>query len=331
MGVRTGEREHEGGGARLASDKPRAAGSHWPRIVSGGAIAGSALVVVVTSWSALLANSLAYPLVVLAALVCGVLLVVTGVRSRSRAVTGVFGSLLRLLAMIGAFGLAIGVLVLRPYVATPVALEALTSDEAVTITDTRARTTYEPARDQGASLVLYPGARVDPRAYAVLARGIAEEGHRVVVLKCPFDIAFLCPLPPDPALTSDGPWVLAGHSLGGVVASQVADGEVSTADGLVFWASYPLPDLSSRDDLSVASILGERDSLTTVRDVTSRKDLLPTDTAYTLIPGAVHSYFGDYGDQPRDGEPTVDRDDAQAEIIQATVAALRETTASGPR
>ena len=309
----------------MSSENVRAPGSHWPRIVSGVAITGAAVVAVATTWSAMLANSPAYPLAVLAAMVAGVLLVLTGARSRSRASTGVFGSVLRLLAMAGGLGLAIAVLVLRPFEATPVALDALESDDSVSISDSRDRTTYNPTSQRGASLVLYPGARVDPRAYAVLARAIAEEGHRVVVLKCPFDIAFLCPQPPDPAALSDDAWAVAGHSLGGVVASQVADSE-ATADGLIFWASYPLPDLSSRNDLHVASVFGESDGLTTFRDVTSRKDLLPADTVYTVIPGAIHSYFGDYGEQPGDGQPSVDRNVAQAEIVRATVAALQQTT-----
>lgn len=315
----------------MASDRVRAARSHWPRIVSGVAIAGAAIVAFGTSWGAMMANSLAYPLVVLAALAAGVLLVATGVLSDSRAVTGVFGSILRLLAMVAGIGLAAVVLVLRPLVATPVALDAIESDADVTISDTRAHTTYDPTSPAGASLVLYPGARVDPRAYAVLARGVAEEGHRVVVLKCPFDIAFLCPQPPDAGLAPDGPWAIGGHSLGGVVASQVTDSAASTADGLVFWASYPLPDLSGRDDLAVASVFGERDGLTTFLDVTSRKDLLPDDTVYTPVLGAIHSYFGDYGEQRGDGEPAVDRQTAQAEIIRATVEALQRTAGPATR
>jgi hypothetical protein len=34
----------------------------------------------------------------------------------------------------------------------------------------------------------------------------------------------------------------------------------------------------------------------------------------------VHSYFGDYGEQPGDGTPTVSRSEAQRQIVAATVA-----------
>ena len=37
------------------------------------------------------------------------------------------------------------------------------------------------------------------------------------------------------------------------------------------------------------------------------------------IEGAVHAHFGDYGPQPGDGEPEVDRDVAQRRIVEATL------------
>jgi hypothetical protein len=36
----------------------------------------------------------------------------------------------------------------------------------------------------------------------------------------------------------------------------------------------------------------------------------------------VHAFFGDYGDQPGDGTPTISRADAQAQIQQATIELL---------
>ena len=47
---------------------------------------------------------------------------------------------------------------------------------------------------------------------------------------------------------------------------------------------------------------------------------LPPDTSYVVINGAVHSSFGDYGDQPGDGTATIDRAAAQAKITKAALA-----------
>jgi dienelactone hydrolase len=90
----------------------------------------------------------------------------------------------------------------------------------------------------------------------------------------------------------------------------------------VLWAAYPVADLSDRDGLAVASISGSEDGFSTPQDIADARDLLPADTTYTEIDGAIHAFFGDYGDQPGDGTPTISREDAQAQIVAATVALL---------
>ncbi len=45
-------------------------------------------------------------------------------------------------------------------------------------------------------------------------------------------------------------------------------------------------------------------------------------TKYVVIKGAIHSFFGDYGEQPGDGVATIDRGTAQTQIAQNTRALL---------
>jgi hypothetical protein len=301
------------------SDLQTHARPRWLRVLPGAALVLVPVVVATTAWSAVVANHPAYPAALLVSLLLGLWLVFSGLRAKADARPGGVRLTFRVLAALLGVGLAATLWWLTPFVADDVALEALASDDAVTVNDSRTVTTYEPAEASGASFVLYPGARVDPRAYAVLARGIAEQGHPVTVLKCPFDIGFACVGAAAPYV--DGPTAVGGHSLGGVAASQFATPE-SGAEGLVFWASYPLGDLSERDDLAVASISGSQDGLSTPADIEASEAQLPSDTVFTEVVGAVHAFFGDYGEQPGDGTPTVDRADAQQQIIEATVAAL---------
>lgn len=297
----------------------------WLRVVPGSLLVLAPVVVAATTWSALVANHPLYPLLLIAALVAGLGLVVSGVRAATPPKPGALRSILRWAAAAGAIGLAAALFWLKPFVATSAALDALNADGPVTVTDTRSETTYEPAVQPTAGLVMYPGARVDPRAYAVLATAVAEQGYRVVVPKCPFDLELLCIDAADAYVTDDVPWAVGGHSLGGVAASEYvaadapADGSV---DGLVFWAAYPVSDLSDRVDLAVASISGSEDGFSTPQDIDDARDLLPPDTGYTEIQGAIHAFFGDYGDQPGDGSPTISREEAQAQIVEATVALL---------
>lgn len=70
-------------------------------------------------------------------------------------------------------------------------------------------------------IIIYPGGRVDPRAYAPLAHGIAREGFLTVIVDMPLNLAVfdadaaLDILPRYPEVDL---WVVGGHSLGGSMA-----------------------------------------------------------------------------------------------------------------
>ncbi len=321
--------------APAAATKPR---RRWLRVVAGLTIGAAVVAVVASSWSALLANNPAYPATLVAAALLAAVLLASGLRRRPPPPPGALRTALRVLAALAGIGVAAILLLLRPFPAEQVALDALASDDDVTITDTRTRTIFEPVGVPQAGFVLYPGARIDPRAYAALAHDIARSDVRVVVLKCPFDLALLCVGSADSYVSPDLAWSVGGHSLGGVAASTYVAGTSASPDaetlpgsvpGLVLWASYPADDLSGRSDVAATSIYGSNDGLTTPADVDGSRDLLPPDTTYVRIDGAVHAFFGDYGSQPGDGEPGTTRDDAQAQIIAATLRALGSSQAAG--
>lgn len=212
---------------------------------------------------------------------------------------------------------------LRPYVATDAALDALETDARVEVHSTHTEITMTPTTPSGVGLIFLPGAKVDARAYGRILRPLAEAGHTVVIVKEPLGIAFLASAAA-PRWAAAHPeidtWVVAGHSLGGVVAAQNA-AEPNDIDGLVLWASFPANDLSAQS-LSVISVFGTNDGLTKPdRIVRSRSDL-PPDTEFVAIDGAIHAYFGDYGTQSGDGIPSTSREEAQAEIISATLGFL---------
>lgn len=215
---------------------------------------------------------------------------------------------------------------LRPVAATPVAVAAVAGSGDVRVEVAPAHIVITPTSGPPTrGLVFQPGARVDPRAYVPLLSQVSRQGILVVVVKQPFDIGFLAMSAPHafidgyPEVTS---WAVGGHSLGGVVAARFADDHPGLVKGLVLWGSYPADSLAGRADLRVASVSGSRDGFTTPADVQASRALLPGVTAYTEIQGAVHSSFGDFGDLPGDGIPTVGRADAQREIVAATVALM---------
>jgi len=227
----------------------------------------------------------------------------------------------------------------RPYPASPVAVAAMRSADGVRVSDRltwfeMASTTLvddEVVRPT-TGLVFVPGGRVDPRAYAQVLRPLAQAGYLVTVLKEPFGLSVVDSGHPGRVMAAHpeiAQWAVAGHSLGGVTAASFADGHAVVGDarvaGLVLWASYPASRLE-RADLTVTSVSAERDGLSTPAKVDAAKSKLPPDTSYVVVPGAVHSWFGDYGEQSGDGTPTGDRAEAQAQITQATQAVLAAVT-----
>ena len=177
----------------------------------------------------------------------------------------------------------------------------------------------------GTGLVFIPGAKVDPYAYLYKLSGIAEKGVTVVITKPTLNLAFF-DLRPLATFTADAPgvgrWFVGGHSLGGVRACMLAS---STAGpqvaGLVLFGSYCASDLS-HTGLTVLSIGGERDGLSTPAKIEASKAMLPSSSTFVEIPGSNHARFGDYGVQPGDGVATISSETARTEITAALATVL---------
>ena len=209
----------------------------------------------------------------------------------------------------------------RPLGATPVALAALVPNDQVRIADRI--TWYEmiPIREDQAGneilpttgLIFVPGARVDARAYAHVLRPLAEAGYFVAVLKEPLGFSILNPDHPESVLAVHPDiayWALGGHSLGGTTAATAADTH-EQVNGLVLFGAYPASRIQ-RTDLKVISVFGTEDGLVAPAEIERSKADLPAGTEYLEVPGAAHSWFGDYGLQPGDNLGSGDRVAAQA-------------------
>ncbi len=230
-------------------------------------------------------------------------------------------------ALLGCLLLVSSLAYARPFVAEPGSIAAMRSSSTVRLVERLGWYEMVPIRANDAGeavkpttgLVFVPGARVDSRAYGQLLRPLAEAGYLVAVLKEPFGLAIIdqhhassvMDVHPEIAY-----WAVGGHSLGGVAASSVADAD-ARVNALVLYAGYPARALSRRD-LKVTSISGTQDRLATPAEIEASRSDLPPDATFVIVDGGVHSYFGDYGEQPGDGTPGVDRGIAQAEIVKAT-------------
>jgi pimeloyl-ACP methyl ester carboxylesterase len=222
------------------------------------------------------------------------------------------------------------------YRASGEARAALRSDAAVDVQHEGGVWRFMPAGDASPTtpgLLFFPGALVDPIAYAPLARAAAAAGYPAFVVKLPRRGAFGGA--EDPELwarvravlhepRTPRRWVAAGHSRGGVVASQLAHGRPEGFVALVLIGTSHPRDLDlSALPVPVTKIVGTHDGLASRAEVEENALLLPPSTRWVWIDGGNHSQFGWYGFQPGDRRATISASVQRARMIEATLEALR--------
>ena len=210
----------------------------------------------------------------------------------------------------------------------PQALAAMQSGNGVAVDASRWLAFRPDAGTPRTGLILYPGARVDPRAYAPTARTIAAAGHLVVVVPMPLHLAVFSPsraAQVQAAFPEVRHWAVGGHSLGGAMAARYAAQSPARVRGLLLWASYPAgrDDLSA-NDLAAVSIFGTRDGLVSLAEIESSRAQLPAKTRWVEIHGGNHAQFGWYGPQRRDLPATISHDEQQRQVIDASIALLHQ-------
>ena len=192
---------------------------------------------------------------------------------------------------------------------TDIALQALSSDSQVTVTQQNGFITFEPATQQTTTgFIFYPGGRVDYRAYAPVLRKIAEQGYFVTLMKVRLNLAFFDVNAADRVITAYpqiAHWAIGGHSLGGVAAAIYTKNHLDTIRAIAFWASYPADDSLKNSDILVMSIYGTKDGLSTGGKIEESKALLPAHTQYVSIDGGNHGQFGSYGFQAGDNAAVI--------------------------
>jgi pimeloyl-ACP methyl ester carboxylesterase len=183
-----------------------------------------------------------------------------------------------------------------------------------------------PSTPNGTLFVFYPGGKVPPRAYEHWARALAIQGVTVAIPVMPLDLAILGIYRASAvrdALLAKG-WrakrlVVGGHSLGGAMAGWYS--AWLPVDGLVFMAAYP-PWSIAEKKFPVLSIAAEFDGLATLEKVRASLPNLPSAARLEVIPGGVHAFFGRYGAQAGDGQPTTTREAFEAQVLEKLSAFL---------
>jgi hypothetical protein len=226
--------------------------------------------------------------------------------------------LIALLAVILIAAGGFAVYVSDYYHADSEALNALKSTEDYTVSNGADYITFTPAQNKSSSgIIIYPGGKVQAESYAVLASKLAENGYTTIIVKMPFNLAFFGSNKADDVIANHSEidtWIISGHSLGGVFASDYAVNNQDKIDGVVYLAAYPSADASNAT-FKALSLRGSLDNLTQESDISDNKNKFPTNTTFITIEGGNHFNFGNYGVQKGDNNSTITREEQQNQAV----------------
>lgn len=203
------------------------------------------------------------------------------------------------------------------YRADPAALAALPDDLVVTASPGGRFTTLTPPQPNGTGLVFYPGAKVEANAYLPLLARFCEKGYTCVLVSMPLRFAFLDAGAADAAFNQSpgvARWYLAGHSLGGAMASAYMARHPGRFAGLILMGAYVYGDVPAERTLV---LYGSADGLLNRSKLTGGSNEV-------CLEGGNHAQFGNYGAQKGDGIATISREEQQVLTVEKAAAFMAQ-------
>jgi len=211
-----------------------------------------------------------------------------------------------------------------------VEVRILQSDARVSVTRDAEAIRFLPADDHAQPGLLYfPGALVNPEAYAPFARRVAEAGYPAIIVLIPLRNS---PLADESAAlqqalrlmeSSPSEWIVGGHSRGGYLAARFAQLHADKIKGLLLvGTSHPHGFDLSRLTIPVTRVFGSRDGLASEDEVKQFAGNLPAHASFERVEGGNHAQFGYYGFQFGDRTATISREQQHDALFRAAHALL---------
>lgn len=153
-------------------------------------------------------------------------------------------------------------------------------------------------------IIFYPGAKVEYTSYLPILNKLSNQTDaKVFLIKMPFNLAVLNPNAANNIIEDNKDikkWYIAGHSMGGAMASKYASNHKEKIEGLILLGAYIYGDYSEEKTLT---IYGEYNS--------SVKKKIDYSKNIVEIKGGNHAQFGNYGKQKGDEEARIKSDEQQ--------------------